>query len=387
MSSIFIRRLTAVYRFHSIYLGRPSSLKLVDVTVPRPSSEASDFQFQILGAWSELCTIWSDVIDMINGPLHLLESQSTMFRLSITGDRLLQWFKNLPVELKWKPHEKNLPPPGVCALHMQFFTTIILLHRPFAAYTPPSPSLGIHVQKQLTGFTPALSRKACNQNAERISKLLLAYREQYGIEKTFSSMLHMIFTAATIWISQISTDADNNGTEKPKKWLAVCLEAFDDLTPSFYIAGRVRKVLISFLEACGYSDLAPAPKNQLGTAKPRSDQPQQEAQGSQHQEPTTTHNVPPHEGFQDPSAIIGNDAHRENAIIRDTIAEGNDFIGLSQANTSSMNYAMPPPSYGLFEGFDGFFNMRAQMDLSVFHDFDESNMFRTPDLEMNSLFA
>ena len=324
---------------------------------------------------------------MINGPLHLLENQSTMFRLSSTSDRLLQWLKGLPIDLQWKPNQETLPPPGVCALHMQFFTTIILLHRPFAAYTPPSPSLGICVQKQLTGYTPALSRKICNQNAERITVLLSAYREHYGIEKTHSSMLHMIFTAATILISQISTDSDNNGTEKPRKWLAVCLEAFDDLTPSFYIAGRVRKVLISFLEACGYSELAPSPKHKLGSISKPSDQEQQDSQGSQQQEPANQQNLATHEAFQTAPVVPGNDTQGASGIASSSAAVVNDFTGLSQPHASSVNYPMPPPSYGLFEGFDGFFNMRAQINQSAFHDFDQTDMFRSPDLEMNTMFA
>jgi len=273
-------------RFSSIYLGRPSTISLTNVTVPRPTVDADRSQHSlILVAWTDLCIILGDVIDMTNGPSRMLEQQSTILLLSKAGERLHQWLKGLPEEVQWKSDQEAVPVPGIFALHMQLSAAMIMLHRPFAVYAPTNPGLGRRITgEQLYGYTPDLSRQVCSENAVRISKMLLKYRQHYGIGKVLSSMLHHMFIAATTLISQISTDArgksEDNSNEK--RWLAVCLQALEDIGPYFHIGGRVHKVITSFLESCGYSDLAsPVPEDMDGHS------PSQQQQQPQQQPPET----------------------------------------------------------------------------------------------------
>ena len=242
----------------SLYQGRPITVRHTEVSIPKPSHETCGPGYEMLLAWTEMCIILSVLAGFINGPPHLLKHPTTNYQLSRVGERLLQWVKDLPEKLQWKPNS-DLPAPGVCALHMQFFAAMILLHRPFAGYRRSSHKTEMASERRLTGYTPTISRQICLENAIRLSKLLAAYRQEYGVEKVFTSMLHMIFVGASTLIAHISTAGGNRTTadrDGEWKWLQVCLQALDDLTPSFLIAGRVRRMLSNILECCGLPELA-----------------------------------------------------------------------------------------------------------------------------------
>ena len=313
-------------RLLSVYQGRPSSVKLADISIPRPSHETVGESFYMQSAWVELCTLVSDMTDVVNGPPHLLENKGTNLRLSRIGERLLHWFKTLPAKLQWRPKDP-LPAPSVCALHMQFFTAIILLHRPFAAYDLPPTRSKRHTRKPLAGYTPELSRRICNENAIRISRLLLAYRKKYGVEKMFTSMLHMVFVSATTLISHISTQqASEEDDSEQRKWLEVCLKALDDLTPSYLIAGRMFKVLIAILETCGLPEFSPA------------------------QQDSSSYKMDQHlEQQMRPEIVVRRESHSNTGDRRDRPSETQPFSELSLAiddfftSEPSPSSLMPPP--------------------------------------------
>lgn len=204
--------------------------------------------------------ILDDIINVVNGPADLMEQEGTLANLSEACTRLLKWLKELPLELQWDPKKASLPTPGICALHMQFLTITILLHRPFATYLPESQS---HKRsaKHLEGYSPALSQQICTVNAIRISKLLVEFQQQYGIEKLFSTVVHMALTAALSLISEISTEAYTNEKAREKKWLAVCLDVLKDLSLFSTVAGRNLIIVKSILQECGYSELASLTKS------------------------------------------------------------------------------------------------------------------------------
>jgi hypothetical protein len=315
--------------------------------------------------------ILSDVIDMVNYPSSSILSrhQSTIARLSSMSQRLLQWLEALPIWIRRKPESEHPPPPGVYALHMQFYTTIIMLHRPFAAYTSPSSGTIGHGGKSLGGHTPALSRQVCNENAIRFSELLLAYREHYGVGKLYSSMLHMIFIAATTLISQISTDTNEKGEgNEKKKWLAVCLQALNDLTPSFHIAGRVHRVIASFLEGCGYSELAPLASGDTNGKMP-------DKQSSQRQGEARRLS---REVFPTNSLASGSSGSED---ITDTTLAVNEY-GLRQA---FQPYHTTTATYPTLGGMESLLNLDSFQTQSVFHDFEKADVDRLTELEMNYL--
>lgn len=353
------------YRLHSIYLGRPVHITLADVTVPRLANTSRDPQSQIRTAYADLCTIMGDVIDLVNGPLHLPNDQSANASRSRFGQRLLHWVKGLPVEVQWRPEEENIPLPGVYALHMQFYATIIMLHRPCAAYTTVSPDSGASVAKQNSFNTPALSQKLCHENAIRVARLLLSYRQHYGIKRAFSSMLHTIFVAATTLISHISTSPYGKEQDENKKWLAVCLQGLSDLGPCFHLAGRVHKVIASYIEGCGYAELT-------HLANTESIDQQQRHLENENRVRRQSYSLYP------TNADHENVSETEN--ISDTTLAVNEF-DLYHAMSSQNAQSAGLPVAG---GLERLLNMDSYQMQSVFPDFENTGT-RTPQLDINFL--
>jgi len=214
------------------------------------------------------------------------------------------------------------------------------------------------------------SRQVCNENAVRFSKLLLAYREHYGVNRIFSSMLHMIFIATTTLISQLSTDPRGKGESNNKKWLAVCLQAFSDVSTSFHLAGRVHKVIASFLEGCGYPELAPL--GNCDTTEKHADQ----------QKPQSQEEAGPRRHSHDvyPTSSLTLDLS-ESENISDTTIPVNDF-GFHQPFPS---FNTVPWTYTAAEGLEGLLNMDAYQTQPVFQGFEKANVSNTTNREMNLL--
>ena len=267
--------------------GRPSALRLVDISAPHPALDCVGADYQSLAAWVELSTILDEMTRILNGPLDSLGDESVLLTLSCISEKLLSWLMQLPPKLQWK--ETTLPAPGVCALHMQALAAVLLLHRPFAAYKRDSAgdSDFLKIKGRLPGYSGELSAKICTQNAKRISRLLLAFRERHGVQKIFSVAAYIALTAAMSLISELSSDWPQESREETKECLNICVHALRDLGPSFPVAGRHYQVLASILKCCGYQET----ENEMADEATsfRADRPQTErlAQTSRSRDPAT----------------------------------------------------------------------------------------------------
>ena len=56
--------------------------------------------------------------------------QSSETLLSLLDQSLASWYLALPSHLAYNPASKKVPPPHVLALHLKFYSALILLHRP-----------------------------------------------------------------------------------------------------------------------------------------------------------------------------------------------------------------------------------------------------------------
>jgi hypothetical protein len=352
-------------------------VKLADITAPHPTMETVGTQYQSLSAWVGLTTILDDIMNVINGPEELLEQQSTLSQLSDTAGRLLQWFKELPPELQWNPKKAALPSPGVCALHMQFLSATILMHRPFAAYktsTEPSKS----PKKQLDGYSPALSRHMCTQNATRISKLVLAFRRQYGVRKMFSIVVPIVLTAAMSLISEISMEDRNAEKAEERKWLRICFDTLNDLTPSFPVAGRNKRILTSILECYGYPELVQPDKTKI-SINPQTSPPQPKLQPIE---------VPSRFENRSLSTSTDIDLEKESDEGHDS---GPHTMAISPIadhhNFEFPGFSSPQlmPSFN-FGSWDGSFNLGLHQN-QLFQDFQQMDFTTHPEFTLDFPFA
>lgn len=155
----------------------------------------------------------------------------------------LQWDANRPIS------------PGICALHIHFLSTTILLNRPFATYIFNRGLKSVSRRPCLEGQTTHVSQQICTANAIRISKLLLAYRQHHGASKIFSTINPTCLSAAVALISDIVSAESGEDKKEEKRWLATIMETLDEIIPWYPIAERSRNTLAAIMNTCGLSDV------------------------------------------------------------------------------------------------------------------------------------
>jgi len=236
-------------RLYSCFQGRPTSIKLDDISVPLPSEQTVGSQFQILAAWVDLARILDDIINVINRDDELLDDPATISKLSITSDKLLRWLKELPTGLQWNAKQAPLSPSAIFALHMQFLTTTILLHRPFSASVLNSGT-GKSSTRRLKGYTSSDSQTICTLNSIRIVKMLNQFQQQFGLRRIFSWSAPVALTVSLSLLSDIALGAQDEDKSNVKNYFQLCIKIQEDMSLSLPLAGRNLAILRSMIEHC-----------------------------------------------------------------------------------------------------------------------------------------
>lgn len=223
------------------------------MNITRLSAQTLGNRNQLVATWVELASLLNDVLSVINGPPQRIYQDSSVTKLSEVSRQLLAWFLNLPQELQWDSNGSISP--SVCALHLQFLSTTILLNRPFATYIFNRRPKSTPRQRCLEGQTTKISQQICTANAVRVSKLLLAYRQHHGASKIFSTINPTCLSAAVALISDIVSAEPNEDKEPERKWLAAIMETLEEIIPWYPVAERSRNTLAAITNTCGLSDI------------------------------------------------------------------------------------------------------------------------------------
>ncbi|KAL1903564.1 hypothetical protein Sste5346_000192 [Sporothrix stenoceras] len=142
-------------RFWGLFLGRPTSIKIADITIsnsptkPRPMQGCLPmgpqcrFETEIYDALINLTDTASKLTDAAHR--HYTTSDPSAYYF-VTGlhRELRNWYKHLPPRLQWTP--ANLardPPSAFFNLHQQYHTMYILMYRPFLSAGKATPA-GTH---------------------------------------------------------------------------------------------------------------------------------------------------------------------------------------------------------------------------------------------------
>lgn len=142
-------------RFWGLFLGRPTSIKIADITIsnsptkPRPMQGCLPmgpqcrFETEIYDALINLTDTASKLTDAAHR--HYTTSDPSAYYF-VTGlhRELRSWYKHLPSRLQWTP--ANLarnPPSAFFNLHQQYHTMYILMYRPFLSAGKATPA-GTH---------------------------------------------------------------------------------------------------------------------------------------------------------------------------------------------------------------------------------------------------
>jgi hypothetical protein len=212
----------------ALYLGRPHSMRLEDISVQKPGFSGlleHSFESKLSAAWTGLLVIVGEICDILNG-------HQNSDRKTVLFDRKLhEWSSNLHPDLLYQQDQLS----AVFLLHMQHAAARILIHRPSAQFGKAA---------EVQSPESKASRQVCIENAYLIAKLLQNYAAQYGSVSTMSWIaLHMIATASTTLIAAAVERRDRIGAEQYLSPLKTCLESLNALEKSHVVTRRVKKVI------------------------------------------------------------------------------------------------------------------------------------------------
>lgn len=184
--------------------GRSPMIDERDYDAPYPSENDIDaphimenFHYLI-----KVCEILGDVIReiyMIKGRKQLSMMSSPDNIVSSLDKKLNKWMSKLPANLQYRPPNTRLneraPAPSLqlCQLHMLFYTTLILLHRPFI----PGPQETVS-----PSVSPSASPSAsiCTFAANKILDITESLLTEGRLKHVNNYSLFFMFTAGIIFI-------------------------------------------------------------------------------------------------------------------------------------------------------------------------------------------
>lgn len=185
----------------SAYCGRPSSIMDWHITVKEPLAmsrpdvvcDDADVLFAEVNSNIVLLAIqWSSIYDEVYSQKFGRDHEKLHVIAQTKHEDLLKWHSSLTTRLQW-PNKFGQPSsPHVIIMHMQFYFTLLLLHRPFINF---GRALRVAGQVEHTHFD---AMAICTLAATNITKLSRDYSFFYDIRKIPSPAVHFIFTAATI---------------------------------------------------------------------------------------------------------------------------------------------------------------------------------------------
>ncbi|GAA5916517.1 uncharacterized protein JCM6883_005446 [Sporobolomyces salmoneus] len=181
-------------------------------------------------AHAALAVIINRIISNIYAIRIRVLGQSSETLLSLLDQSLASWFLALPPHLAYNPASSKIPAPHILALHLQFYSSLILLHRPFI---PGQNSL------QPLGSFP--SHSICTTSANAIANIVTIWRKTFTLRQCPPFVTYPLFSAAIICVYNASFD---EALARPAKLhLRQCMDALKEMELQWGSAIRAYELL------------------------------------------------------------------------------------------------------------------------------------------------
>ncbi|CAO3622671.1 unnamed protein product [Cunninghamella blakesleeana] len=188
----------------------------------------------------KLCEIVGDVlrdIYTVKGRLQLKRMPSPDTIISKLDKALNNWMAKLPMSAKYRPpnsrlaEEGPIPSLALCQIHMLYYTTLILLHRPFI----PGP-------KQTVAPSVFPSRELCTYGANKILDIVVSLMREQKITKVNNYTLYFMFTAGIIFINDAS-HSDTLAAFESKISINKIIHAMDTVETTWITSARHSNII------------------------------------------------------------------------------------------------------------------------------------------------
>jgi len=251
----------------SLYLGRPSSIPLPLLRVARRSAENKAI-VSTLDIWVSLCIEISEIANILNGP-SLLDSDS-LNRLGELDSNIRNLADSLPTHLAYKDSMIFELDPTAYGFQVQLCGIQIVLHRILSKgqgkVLHSYDGLEMAAAAKKSRCHPSERyHKVMHENAVRIARLVMTYRQLYGIDRIITVMLDNMFVAAAALISDLIRSHRENGTfnDRDIHWLRLLFGVMESSQKHYLVTARMRDSLFSIMKGTSLATLFPAPTSQL----------------------------------------------------------------------------------------------------------------------------
>ncbi|KAL3477265.1 fungal-specific transcription factor domain-containing protein [Aspergillus californicus] len=256
-------------RYWALFLGRPTALKPDDLEIYElsqqfdrlgtspPGSEQS-LELQIYQALFELMELAGKIPGIVTTHYTLFSrntqhDRAVYLRMAALDSELEKWYIRLPESLKYTAENAKTAPPPFFLLHQQYYSTMIMLHRPFAGYDDILNSTAEH--KDSTSTPPpavkhlfALSQTTCTNCAGRIAQIFWQQRQRFDTRRVFVTGLQHAGNAATALVAAIASSKDVVSNDRSMRYLECLVAVLEDLSEAYHPAEQMSTIFKAVLQ-------------------------------------------------------------------------------------------------------------------------------------------
>ncbi|KAI9259468.1 fungal-specific transcription factor domain-containing protein [Phascolomyces articulosus] len=184
--------------------------------------------------------------------------------LSALNQQLTNWFNSMPPSLRYDMPVGNGegasdPPSPVSQLHMIYYTTVILLHRPFIP-GPSTSSLSSLSSSSLPSYN------ICTSAANSILDIVSIMLSHNNLKFVSNFTVYYIFTAGIIFMKSATAASDSEKSFESKVKINKIMRALDEIELTWNTASRSCSILG---ELAGLRDINLAFDNREASATSR----------------------------------------------------------------------------------------------------------------------
>ncbi|KAI6041549.1 fungal-specific transcription factor domain-containing protein [Pisolithus marmoratus] len=263
-----------------------------EVEVPIP---ATGHIISCFIASATLTTILSNILRSVYCIGTASYRQAESIRLESELDK---WYHNLPEHLRFElRHDssgnwhvsdgKSVPLPHTLTLHMQYWCTTLLLHRPFIHQVYMGNKKSGESSSDIEGRSSSEKNyELCVAAANHIASIVSFYGEKYCLQRAPMFLCFYVFSAGIMHITNLSLCPDD---PQAQLGLSRCMQALEDMEIVWPSAARAHELLrtcnpLSGAPARPRPHYAASPSGQKRTADHLT-----ETDGSQYDQPHSAH--------------------------------------------------------------------------------------------------
>ncbi|KAH7929237.1 hypothetical protein BV22DRAFT_1029679 [Leucogyrophana mollusca] len=213
-------------------------------SAPSDARPAVPVPGRVLSCFNASATL-SGLLSMIVQAIYAIRPASSRHAESVYLEGLLnKWYLDLPEHLRYEPTGSGkgaVPPPHILTLHMQYWCTTLLLHRPFIRQM-----YGANKQKTENSDDAevrAASKKnyeLCVGAANHIASIVSVYRDKYCLQRAPVFLCFYVFTAGIMHVTSLSIYPSD---PQARMGLIKCMDALQEMEVVWPSAGRARELL------------------------------------------------------------------------------------------------------------------------------------------------